>query len=148
MGDALSVPFIVSCFLCITKCSSICVVDFSLAGNKNVPFSLYLFVSRSGSIIVNLEIHFKTPVTTNEGLSTLRNVVSDGSLGPFTVGTLKIITGVLPPSTTEATFTPADVPKGKTSTSLGELIISFQGLPRAKTEVAPFEVSRSIVLFT
>ena len=112
-------------FLCITKCSSICVVDFSLAGNKNVPFSLYVFVSRSGSIIVNLEIHFKTPVTTNEGLSTLRNVVSDGSLGPFTVGTLKIITGVLSPSTTEATFTPADVPKGKTSTSLGELIISF-----------------------
>ena len=86
-----------------------------------MPFSLYFFVSRSGSIIVNLEIHFKTPVTTNEWLSTLRNVVSDGSLGPFTVGTLKIITGVLPPSTTEATFTPADVPKGKTSTSLGEL---------------------------
>ena len=120
-----------------------------------MPFSLYFFVSRSGSIIVNLEIHFKTPVTTNEGLSTLRNVVSDGSLGPFTVGTLKIITGVLPPNTaeviasaTEATFPPADVPKGKTSTSLGELIISFQGLPRAKTEGAPFDVSRSIVLFT
>ena len=113
-----------------------------------MAFSPYVFVSRSGSIIVNLEIHFKTPVTTNEGLSTLRNVVSDGSLGPFTVGTLKIITGVLPPSTTEATFTPADVPKRKTSTSLGELIISFQGLPRGKTEGVPFEVSRSIVLFT
>lgn len=79
------------------------------------------------------------PVTTNEGLSTLRNVVSDGSLGPFTVGTFKIITGVLPPSTTEATFTPADVPKGKTSTSLGELLISFQGLPRAKPKGHPLK---------
>ena len=39
---------------------------------------------------------FATPVTTNEGLAELKVAVSQGTIGPYTVSTLKIIQQVNP----------------------------------------------------
>ena len=50
-----------------------------------------------GSVIVSFVVYFKTPVTTNKGLSKLRDAVdNDRKFGNFTVGGLKIIQPVNP----------------------------------------------------
>ena len=50
-----------------------------------------------GSVIVSFVVYFKTPVTANEGLSTLRGAVENNrTLGNFTVGGLKLIQPVNP----------------------------------------------------
>ena len=64
--------------------------------------SLFLSSSSSmfhsdGSVIVSFVVYFKTPVTANEGLSTLRGAVENNrTLGNFTVGGLKLIQPVNP----------------------------------------------------
>lgn len=42
-------------------------------------------------MIVSLILYFKTPVTTNDGLAELTDVLIMGTIGPFSVRCLKII---------------------------------------------------------
>ena len=83
------------------------------------------FVDRRGSVIVSFVLYFTIPVTTSEGLSKLRAAIENGTLGPFTVGDLKIIENVNPtsiPSVSPTGSTTAVPPEEKTDPSpTGEL---------------------------
>ena len=61
---------------------------------------------------------FTTPVTTDEGLVELRDAVDKGTIGPYTVRTLKIVQ--------KADSTIASTPEEKTTQGIsGELLVEF-----------------------
>ena len=69
---------------------------------------VYLFCHffREGSVIVSLILYFKTPVTTNDGLAELTDVLIMGTIGPFIVRCLKILDEdtTAPPSSISSTI--------------------------------------------
>ena len=82
--------------------------------------SSFIFHSE-GSVIVSFVVYFKTPVTVNEELAKLRDVVDNNKmLGNFTVEALKIIQPVNP---TTAVSTEGSTSTVCTSTQRGNLTV-------------------------
>ena len=74
-----------------------------------------ILTHREGSVIVSFILFFTTPVTTNEGIFELKDAVDKGTIGPYTVGVLKIVQHRDP--TTVATITStAPLPRGENTT--------------------------------
>ena len=77
----------------------------------------FLFsIHRKGSVIVSFILLFITPVATNEGLAELNVAVSQGTIGPYTLSTLKIIQQVNPTFKSCVSPTMAASPPAKCTT--------------------------------
>ena len=59
-----------------------------------------IYDHRNGCVIVFFALHFKIPVTVDEGISELRSAVERGTIGPYAVSSLQILEvdpGITPP---------------------------------------------------
>lgn len=83
---------------------------------------IFIFIVRKGSVVVSFKLYFTTSVTTTEGLAELKDAVTRGTIVPYTVRSLKIVTEVDPINGSSISLTISMAPVTKTSSSSsGEL---------------------------